>query len=76
MATAAAAMKRPEVKDFSFRWVGQDRGGKTVRGEIRASGEAQASVMLRRQGIKVQQIKRERRAPKLSHFRRSAACTS
>jgi type IV pilus assembly protein PilC len=62
MATAAAAVKRPEVKDFSFRWVGQDRGGKTVRGEIRASGEAQASVMLRRQGIKILELKRQRRA--------------
>lgn len=62
MATAAAAMKRPEVKDFSFRWVGQDRGGKTVRGEIRASGEAQASVMLRRQGIKILELKKQRRA--------------
>jgi type IV pilus assembly protein PilC len=62
MATAAAAVKRPEVKDFSFRWVGQDRGGKTVRGEIRASGEAQASVMLRRQGIKILELKKQRRA--------------
>jgi type IV pilus assembly protein PilC len=62
MATAAAAVKRPEVKDFSFRWVGQDRGGKTVRGEIRASGEAQASVMLRRQGIKILELKKQRRS--------------
>ena len=35
MATAAAAAKRPEIKDFNFTWVGQDRGGKTVRGETR-----------------------------------------
>jgi type IV pilus assembly protein PilC len=61
MATATAAAKRTEVRDFSFRWVGQDRGGKTVRGEIRASGEAQASVMLRRQGIKILELKRQRR---------------
>ena len=62
MATAAAAVKRPEVKDFSFRWVGQDRGGKTVRGEIRAAGEAQVNVLLRRQGIKVLEIKRQKRS--------------
>jgi type IV pilus assembly protein PilC len=61
MATAAAAGKRTQVRDFGFRWVGQDRGGKTVRGEIRANGEAQAAVLLRRQGIKVLEIKRQRR---------------
>ena len=61
MATAAAARKQ-EIKEFNFTWVGQDRGGKTVRGELRATGEAQANAVLRRQGIKVQQIKRERRS--------------
>ena len=61
MATAAAARK-PEIKEFNFTWVGQDRGGKTVRGELRATGEAQANAVLRRQGIKVQTIKRERRS--------------
>src|SRR4051812_16710056 len=60
MATAAAARK-PDIKEFNFTWVGQDRGGKTVRGEIRATGEAQVNAILRRQGIKVAQIKRERR---------------
>lgn len=60
MATSVAARK-PELKDFSFTWVGQDRGGKTVRGEIRASGEAQANVLLRRQGIKVLEVKKQKR---------------
>ncbi len=62
MATAAVAAKKPEIKDFNFTWVGQDRGGKTVRGELRATGEAQVNALLRRQGIKVQEIKRQRRA--------------
>ena len=62
MATAAAAVKRPEVKDFNFTWVGQDRAGKTVRGEMRATGEAQVNALLRRQGIKVVQIKQQKRA--------------
>jgi type IV pilus assembly protein PilC len=62
MATAAATAKRQEIKEFNFTWVGQDRGGKTVRGELRATGEAQANAMLRRQGIKVAQLKRERRS--------------
>src|SRR6185436_12785242 len=61
MATAAAAAKRPGIKDFNFTWVGQDRGGKTVRGETRATGEAQVNAMLRRQGIKVVEIKKQRR---------------
>jgi type IV pilus assembly protein PilC len=62
MATAAAAVKRPEIKDFNFTYVGQDRGGKTIRGEIRATGEAQVNALLRRQGIKVQEIKKQKRA--------------
>jgi type IV pilus assembly protein PilC len=62
MATATAAAKRPGIKEFTFTWVGQDRGGKTVRGETRAAGEAQVNAILRRQGIKVVEIKKQRRA--------------
>lgn len=62
MATAAAAVKKPEIKEFNFTWVGQDRGGKTVRGEIRATGEAQVNALLRRQGIKIVEVKRQKRA--------------
>ena len=61
MATAAAAARKPEVREFNFTWIGTDRGGKTVRGETRATGEAQVNAILRRQGIKVQEIKRQRR---------------
>ena len=61
MATATAAARRPEVTEFNYTWVGQDRAGKTVRGETRAAGEAQVNSMLRRQGIKVVQVKRQRR---------------
>jgi len=53
MATATAAAKKRDVKEFSFNWVGQDKSGKTVRGEMRASGEAQVNATLRRQGIKL-----------------------
>jgi type IV pilus assembly protein PilC len=60
-ATAGAGAKRPQVKDFNFTWVGQDRGGKTIRGETRATGEAQVNALLRRQGIKVVEIKKQRR---------------
>ena len=60
MATATAAAKRAEVKEFSYSWVGRDKSGKTVRGEIRAAGEAQVNATLRRQGIKVVEIKKQR----------------
>ena len=61
MATAtAAAVKKPDIKEFNFTWVGQDKAGKTVRGEMRATGEAQVNATLRRQGIKVGQVKRQR----------------
>jgi type IV pilus assembly protein PilC len=60
MATAVAARK-PALKEFNFTWVGQDRGGKTVRGEMRAVGQAQVNASLRRQGIKVVEVKKQRR---------------
>jgi len=61
MATASAAARKPAIKDFNFTWVGQERGGKTVRGEMRAAGEAQVNATLRRQGIKVVEVKKQRR---------------
>src|SRR5688572_12743274 len=61
MATAsAAAVKKPDVKEFNFTWVGQDKAGKTMRGEMRATGEAQVNATLRRQGIKVGTVKKQR----------------
>ncbi len=55
MATAKAA-----VKDFVFEWEGKDRGGKVVRGELRAVGENQVQAALRRQGILTTKIKKRR----------------
>jgi type IV pilus assembly protein PilC len=60
MATAAAAVKKPTVKEFNFTWVGQDKSGKIVRGEMRATGDAQVNATLRRQGIRVTEVKRQR----------------
>ena len=60
MATAAAVAKKPAIKEFNFSWVGQDKSGKTVRGEIRAVGEAQVNASLRRQGIKVVGVKKQK----------------
>jgi type IV pilus assembly protein PilC len=61
MATAAAAAaRRSDVKEYNFTWTGTDRGGKTVRGEMRAVGTAQVNALLRRQGIRVVEVKRQR----------------
>jgi type IV pilus assembly protein PilC len=60
MATVAAAAKQADVKQFSYTWVGKDKSGKTVRGELRAAGEAQVNATLRRQGIKVVELKKQR----------------
>jgi type IV pilus assembly protein PilC len=57
MATAAAAAK---PKEFTFSWEGKDKAGKVVRGEIRAAGENMVSATLRRQGITVSKVKKQR----------------
>ncbi|MCX7962612.1 MAG: type II secretion system F family protein [Burkholderiales bacterium] len=57
MATAAAAAK---PKEFVFSWEGKDRAGKTVRGELRAAGANVVQATLRRQGITVSKIKKQK----------------
>jgi type IV pilus assembly protein PilC len=58
MATAAAVKGGP--KELTFLWEGKDKGGKLVRGEMRAQGEALVNATLRRQGIVVTKVKRQR----------------
>ena len=48
------------IQEFVFEWEGKDRGGKSVRGEIRASGENQVKASLRRQGVLPTKIKKRR----------------
>ena len=60
MATAAAAARKPDVKEATFTWVGTDKANKTVRGEMKATGEAQVNATLRRQGIRVVEIKKQK----------------
>ncbi len=57
MATAAAAAK---PKEFTFTWEGKDKAGKVVRGEVRAAGENVVQATLRRQGITVSKVKKQR----------------
>jgi type IV pilus assembly protein PilC len=46
-------------KDAVYAWEGKDKSGKTVRGELRAGGEALVNVTLRRQGIMVTKVKKK-----------------
>jgi type IV pilus assembly protein PilC len=43
-----------------YNWEGKDKSGKIVRGEIRASGDAVVKAMLRRQGILVTKVKKQK----------------
>ena len=47
------------VKESVYAWEGKDKSGKTVRGELRAGGEAVVNVTLRRQGIMVTKVKKK-----------------
>jgi len=59
MATTAATATRKDVRHFTFSWTGTDKAGKTMRGEMKAGGEAVVNAMLRRQGIKVLKVKKQ-----------------
>ena len=74
MATATSGVKKPAarpaagakvnpmlrgVKEITYHWEGKDKGGKTIRGEMRASGEAVVNAQLRRQGIRATKIKKQ-----------------
>ncbi len=55
-----ATAKIKGTKEIVFEWEGKDRGGKIVRGEMRAAGENQVQAALRRQGILVNKLKKRR----------------
>ena len=55
-----ATAKPTGTKESVFEWEGKDRGGKVVRGEMRASGQHQVMASLRRQGILPGKIKKRR----------------
>src|SRR5881396_2690920 len=62
MATAAAASAAAKgPKEFAFAWEGKDKAGKVVRGEIRAVSETAVNATLRRQGIMVQKVKKQKK---------------
>lgn len=47
------------TKEVTYSWEGKDRKGKSVKGEIRATGESFVSATLRRQGITVTKVKKQ-----------------
>jgi len=59
MATAAAAVKGGP-KEATYVWEGKDKAGKVIRGEMRAGGESVVNATLRRQGILVTKVKKQR----------------
>jgi type IV pilus assembly protein PilC len=61
MATAKAATARKPVEAY-FHWEGRDRTGKTLRGEMKAGGQNVVMTTLRRQGITVIKVKKQRKA--------------
>ncbi|MDO5101849.1 MAG: type II secretion system F family protein [Lautropia sp.] len=60
MTAGARAPQKEKVKEFTFVWEGRDRAGKTLRGETRATGETIVVNSLRRQGITITRIKKQR----------------
>jgi type IV pilus assembly protein PilC len=56
MATATAT--RRDVKEYTYVWEGVDRSNRQIRGESKAASETVVTTNLRRQGIRLQKIKR------------------
>lgn len=59
MATGAIARPREAVRESMFQWEGRDKGGRTVKGEMRAGGESVVAASLRRRGILATKIKKQ-----------------
>src|SRR4051812_43365197 len=59
MATSPQKSPAAGAKELIYAWEGKDKSGKTVRGELRAAGEAIVNVTLRRQGIMVTKVKKK-----------------
>ena len=58
MATAAAPIAK--VKEVTYLWEGKDKSGKIIKGQMRAGGTALVNVTLRRQGIVVTKVAKQR----------------
>lgn len=50
----------PSIKEFAFVWEGKDKTGKIIRGELRATSETVVQATLRRQGVLVTKVSKQR----------------
>ena len=55
-----AVEKKSATKEFVFQWEGTDKKGKKIKGDMRAPGEAVVKTTLRRQGVTVLKVKKQR----------------
>ena len=60
MATAAAPAAKVQIKEATYLWEGKDKSGKIIKGQMRAGGTALVNVTLRRQGIIVTKVAKQR----------------
>jgi type IV pilus assembly protein PilC len=60
MATAAAPAAKVKIKEVMYLWEGKDKSGKQIKGQMRAGGTALVNVTLRRQGIVVTKVSKQR----------------
>ncbi len=60
MATAGKTRPNLGVKEYTFLWEGKSKDGKIVRGEMRAATETVVQNTLRRQGVLVSKLTKQR----------------
>ncbi|MBA2690532.1 MAG: type II secretion system F family protein [Burkholderiales bacterium] len=60
MATIAIKKDVRAPKLYNFVWEGKDKTGKLVKGEMRAAGDALVNSTLRRQGISIIRVKKQK----------------
>lgn len=56
----ATAKKGEGIKQFNFAWQGKDKNGRPQKGEMKAPSEAVVHSTLRRQGILVSKLKKQK----------------
>ena len=60
-ATTSRATRRAAIqRETMFLWEGKDKTGKQLRGEMRSTGENVVSASLRRQGIIVTKVRKQK----------------
>ena len=60
MATKTTKTGKKEVKEFNFVWVGKDRNGKEVKGEMKSTSQSLVRIALRSKGIQITKIKQQK----------------